>query len=57
MPSRAFANSSALRALLLTPGLVRGATARVAPPRIPTGVEALDTLLGGGLPPGALSEC
>jgi hypothetical protein len=35
---------------------VRGATARAQPPRIPTGIAALDTLLGGGLPPGALTE-
>ena len=37
-------------------GLVHGATARVQPPRIPTGVAALDALLGGGLARGALTE-
>ena len=55
MPAPALA-SPALRDLLLTPGLVRGATARVQPPRLTTGVDALDVLLGGGLPRGALTE-
>jgi hypothetical protein len=50
------ASSSVLRELLLTRGLVRGVTARVQPPRIPTGIAALDALFGGGLPRGALTE-
>jgi hypothetical protein len=56
MPPHALVESSVLRELLLTPGLIRGATARVPPPRIPTGLDALDALLGGGLPRGALTE-
>lgn len=56
MPPRVAASASVVRELLLTPGLVRGATARVAPPRIPTGLAQLDDLLGGGLARGALTE-
>lgn len=56
MPPGAAAHAAALRELLLTPGLVRGATARIAPPRIPTGLADLDALLGGGLARGALTE-
>lgn len=55
MPRSALADT-ALQKLLLTRGLVRGATARIPPPRIPTGLETLDTLLGGGLPRGTLTE-
>ncbi len=56
MPLAALTDAAVVRQLLLTPGLVRGATARVAPPRIPTGVPELDALLGGGLARGALTE-
>lgn len=56
MPPHARADPPPLRALLLTPGLVHGAIARVPPPRIATGLDALDSLLGGGLPRGALTE-
>jgi hypothetical protein len=56
MPPHAPAASATLRHLLLTPGLVRGADARVRPPRIATGVAALDAVLGGGVPRGALTE-
>jgi hypothetical protein len=50
------ADASALRELLLVPGLVRGVEAHQPPPRIPTGLDTLDALLGGGLPRGALTE-
>ena len=57
MPQHALApDFSALRHLLLTPGLARGLHARVPPPRIPTGLPHLDALLGGGVPRGALTE-
>ncbi len=48
--------SPVLRDLLLTRGLLHGATARAEPLRIAIGVAALDALLGGGLPRGALTE-
>ncbi|HEY2388273.1 MAG TPA: ATPase domain-containing protein [Candidatus Binatia bacterium] len=54
--SRGSADASALRDLLLVPGILRGLAARESPARIPTGVDALDALLGGGLPRGALTE-
>jgi len=53
---RGSADASALRDLLLVPGILRGLEAREPPARIPTGVDALDALLGGGLPRGALTE-
>ena len=44
--------SSALRHLLLTPGLARGLDRALPPPCIPTGLPHLDALLGGGVPRG-----
>jgi len=53
---RGSADASALRDLLLVPGILRGLAVREPPARIPTGVDTLDALLGGGLPRGALTE-
>jgi len=50
------ADAAAFRDLLLVPGILRGLEAREPPARIPTGLDALDALLGGGLPRGALTE-
>ncbi len=50
------ADASALRDLLRVPGILRGLETREPPTRIPTGLDGLDALLGGGLPRGALTE-
>jgi hypothetical protein len=57
-PSDAARTSEAVAKLLrdLGPQLRRGGAPTVPHPRLPTGIPAIDRLLGGGIPSGRLSE-